>query len=204
MAVAVIAGASAATPTGNIPIGQMPIAPVLKTNAWFPIIQPDTGKTTNDNFRVSTLTLVQALLSTNAPGGTTYVTNTFTTNLVINGWQLIISNGIPNVLPVSTNALYVDPQVSEAWVWDPTGLTWLAINPSYASGSYALPTVVDLRLVHDNGLLQWATTRGNLVATDGQGRMYWWDASATDADDGIAVIDLDEHLAGEAGRWLEQ
>lgn len=135
---------------------------------------------------------------------TLITTNLYVTNLVVGGVQFIISTNAPSVTPTNSNAIYVDYPINQLWVWDPTFLVWIAINPSAASGQYTVPTVNDLRLIHDNGYLQWATTRGNLVATDGQGRSYWWDATASGADDGISVIDPADHLSGEDGRWLEQ
>lgn len=164
---------------------------------------------TNDFTVVTNLTAPWIIhASTNHAGTngftTINVTNLYVTNLVIGGFQLILATNAPSITPTNSSAFYIDGTINQLWVWDSTSNVWIAINPALASGNYTLPTVADLRLVHDNGYLQWATTRGNVVATDGQGRNYWWDPSATDVDDGIAVIDLSEHLAAEAGRWLEQ
>lgn len=165
---------------------------------------------TND-FRLVTGTngLTTVYLRGSAAGGTNIfntiiVTNLYATNIVVGGFQVILGSGAPTVTPTNSTALYLDTVPSLLYVWDSVGSVWIAVNPASASGQFTLPTVADLRLIHDNGFLQWATTRGNVVATDGQGRNYWWDPVSTSTDDGIAVIDLSEHLLGEAGRWLEQ
>jgi hypothetical protein len=221
MAVAwMAAAASAATPTSNVPISQMPIATSLKTNAWIPIIQPLPGRTTNDNFRVSP-TVFFAYPSTNGPAtnvfNTIIVTNltvvsnvTYqaisTTNIVIGGWGFIITNANPvaTFVPYWPETLLVNTTTSALFIWDAGTATWIAINPALAAGLYAVPSVVELRLIEDNGLLNQAHTWGNVAAGDGQGRHYWWNASDTTADDGISVIKPDLTAVGDPGRWNEE
>ena len=62
----------------NVPISQMPISGTLQTNAWFPIIQPLPGRTTNDNARIAPSVIVDYI---SAHGGIT-TTNTVYTNTV--------------------------------------------------------------------------------------------------------------------------
>lgn len=78
----------AATSLGNVPISQMPIATNVLETAWFPIIQPLPGRTTNDNFRVNLPTLRQSIgvgdtLWTNA--NQVYTPTQFQSNLVAYG-----------------------------------------------------------------------------------------------------------------------
>lgn len=127
-----------------------------------------------------------------------------TNSLVIGNWGLVITNANAYGIPAWTNTLWINSITSQMWFWDAPNTVWVAISPSVSSGLYAVPTVVELRMLEDNGFLTWATTHGNVSPTDGQGRRYWWNASDTSADDGIAVIKPDTIDALDPGRWNEE
>lgn len=76
-------------PASTVPISQMPVTTNVLDNAYFPLIQPYPGRTTNDNFRATT-----ASIFTGRGTGTftnIYVTNLFVTNLIMLGGTNVAS-----------------------------------------------------------------------------------------------------------------
>lgn len=76
-------------PASTVPISAMPIVTNVLDNAYFPLIQPYPGRTTNDNFRATTANIFQG----RGTGTFTniYVTNLFVTNLIMLGGTNVAS-----------------------------------------------------------------------------------------------------------------
>jgi hypothetical protein len=200
--------------TNNIPISQLPLTTNVLDTAYFPLIQPYPGRTTNDTFRASTADIFKGrgtisatnIYVINLYATNIYSTNLFITNIVLNGWGLVITNGSPSAPPAipTVPTLWIDTTTSQSWVWDTVGLVWVPINPSLNTGLFAVPTVAELRLITPNAFSTWATTWGNLAPGDGQGRNYWWNAADLNPDDGISVIMPLSYAPITPGRWNEQ
>lgn len=76
-----MAVAVSAAPASTVPISGMPITTNVSDNAYFPLIQPYPGRTTNDNFRATTANIFQGRATVTATN--IIVTNLFVTNVII-------------------------------------------------------------------------------------------------------------------------
>jgi hypothetical protein len=124
---------------------------------------------------------------------------------------VIYNNSDPDTPGGDIYILYVkwNSECNALWLWvppadaPPSGM-WTEFDFDKATGSYRVPTVVELRAIPTLDCPPVdAVTFGNLVPRDGQGAHYQFDNDAYDADDGMSVIMPNDRTIADAGRWMQ-
>ncbi len=95
--------------TNNVPISEMVITTNVLDNAYFPLIQPYPGRTTNDNFRATTLSIFNgrstASFTNITVNNLTVVSNLFLTNVTVQ--EFSTTNIFNNTTTFITNSFLV-------------------------------------------------------------------------------------------------
>lgn len=109
--------------------------------------------------------------------------------------------GAPTFLPLDVNLSAVAYNTNkDIYVWNITAQLW----SKYSSGGLVVVnTFADLRDLANSPMNSIAFVLGNLSPNDGLPRIYRWDSTSTDPDDGIHIGKPNDTAEGQPGRWQE-